>query len=282
MGSHDLDTGDTRIRYTLEGEGRVIICAHGFPDCERSFRLQVPALVSAGFCVVCPTMRAYAPSSPSRSRRYDSVALASDLIALADAVSPTAPVDLLGHDWGAVAAYAATHARPQRFRRLVTAAVPHLRVAAPRWLRPQQLRKSWYMGLFQLNGVAEKRVLNDDMALIDRLWRDWSPGYACPPEEMRRIKDAIRPHVGDVLAYYRALRKPRRDGTTATMARTQVPAMYVHGIDDGCVGIEMTQGIARAYDAGLAVHHISGAGHFVHIEQPERFNELLLRFLADD
>jgi pimeloyl-ACP methyl ester carboxylesterase len=278
---HHLDTGDVDLAYSSYGDGPLVICAHGFPDCAHTFREQVPTLVGAGYRVVTPTMRAYAPSSKARSGRYDAAALATDLLALANFLSPHDPVVLLGHDWGAVAVYATTHMAPHRVRKIATVAVPHLRVALPRWLRPTQLRKSWYMGLFQLSGYSEARVLNDNMALIDELWRAWSPGYRSAPEEMDRIKAAIRPHVGEVLGYYRALRRVRRDARRAVMAKVRVPALYIHGIDDGCIGVDMTAGIAKAYEAGLEVHHLHDAGHFVHLEQPDRFNELLLGFLRD-
>lgn len=276
-----IDTGDATLAVAVAGEGRLVVCAHGFPDCARSFRHQLPALHGAGFRTARVSMRAYAPSSPARSGRYDAAALGADLIAVADALSPREPVVVLGHDWGAVAGYAAAALAPRRVHRLVTVAVPHLRVASRRWLRPTQLKKSWYMGLFQLEGFAERRVQRDDLALIDRLWRDWSPGYRCPEDEMRHVKDAMAPHLSQVLAYYRALRRPRRAALKLVMARTTVPSLYIHGVDDGCVGVDMLEGVKSAYAAGLTLETIADAGHFVHLERPQRFNELLLRFLAD-
>lgn len=281
MSRETIDTGDATLSCEVsDNEGPLVICAHGFPDCARSFRAQVPALTEAGYRVATPTMRAYHPSSVARSGRYDAAALGADLIAVANALSPGSPVVVVGHDWGAVAAYAAAQLRPDRIDRLITVAVPHLRVASVAWLRPSQLKKSWYMGLFQLPGVAERRVLQDDMALIDQLWRDWSPGWSPAQDEMRAIKDAIRPHLSDVLGYYRAIRRPRRDALESVMSKTTIPSMYVHGIDDGCIGVDATRGIARAYEAGLEVHHIEQAGHFAHLERPERFNALMLRFLS--
>lgn len=275
-----IDTGDADLACETHGDGPLVICAHGFPDCARTFREQIPALVGAGFRVAAVTMRGYAPSSRARSGRYDGAALGGDLVRVADALSPSEPACLLGHDWGAVAAYAASALAPHRFRRLITAAVPHLRIAGPRWVRLSQLRKSWYMGLFQLNGVAEQRVSRDDMAFVDELWRAWSPGYACSPDEMRHVKNALAENLSEVLDYYRALRRPRRDAARLLTSRTPVPAMYVHGMDDGCVGVEMTRGIARGYASGVEIHHLEGAGHFVHLERPERFNALMLRFLT--
>jgi pimeloyl-ACP methyl ester carboxylesterase len=275
-----LDVGDALISYEARGDGPVVICAHGFPDCPRSFREQVPALVAAGFRAVTLSMRAYAPSSPSRSGRYDAAALGGDLLALADALSPDAPVSLVGHDWGAVAAYAAAALAPARIHRLVTAAVPHLRVAGARWLRPSQLRRSWYMGFFQLRGLSERRLAADDMALVERLWRDWSPGYACPVDEMEAVKRALAPHLPDVLGYYRAVLSFDGRARRALLARTQVPALYVHGVDDGCVGVELADGVESAYAGPVELQRIAHAGHFVHLEQPRAFNEAMLRHLG--
>ncbi len=97
---------------------------------------------------------------------------------------------------------------------------------------------------------------------------------------MQAIKAALSPNLTAVLSYYRALLKPRRDSLAAITRRTATRALYVHGMNDGCIGVELTAGIARAYSGGLTVHHIPRAGHFVHIEQPDAFNTHLLRFLG--
>lgn len=277
-----IDTGDAVLHCELRGEGPLVLCAHGFPDCERSFRHQLEPLAAAGYQVAAVSMRGYAPSSVSGSGRYDAAALGRDLLLVAEQLRPGEPFRLVGHDWGAIAAYAAAALAPDRVAQLVTMAVPHLRVASRRWWRPSQLRRSWYMGLFQLRGVSDARLLADDLALVERLWRDWSPGYRCPPAEMARIKDAIRAQPQAVLGYYRALTSPRalRRAAPLLAAVTQVPSLYLHGQDDGCVGVEMVAGVERAYRAGVDVQVLEGAGHFIHIEAAERVNELLMAFFA--
>ena len=274
-----VDTGGATLACLVAGEGPLVICAHGFPDCARSFRLQVPALVGAGFRVVCPWLRGYAPSTRARDGRYDPAALGNDLVALARHFSPGAPARLVGHDWGAIAAYAAVALAPGAFSHLATVAVPHLRVAARRFATPAQLRRSWYMAMFQLPRLAERRLAAHDFALVDRLWRDWSPSLRAPADELAAVKDALRGREPDVLAYYRALFSRAAPSTGRLLRRrTRVPSLYVHGLDDGCIGVALADGVERAYAGPVAVHRLRG-GHFVHQEAVEQFNGILVEFL---
>ena len=277
------DLGDVELSCAVHGDGPLVLCAHGFPDDARSFRAQVDPLVARGFRVVCPTMRGYAPSGVPRSRRYDAEALGRDLCALAEKLSPGSPVRLIGHDWGAIAAYAATALEPARFSHLVTLAVPHLGTTLRGLARPAQMRRSWYVAFFQLRGLAERRLAAHDFALIDRLWRDWSPGYAASRDDLTSIKAGIAPRVPEVLGYYRAFFSPSAflgPSRHLMLAPTTVPAIHIHGEDDGCIGVELTRGMERHFRAGIHVHTVPRAGHFVHLERPEIVNPLLLDFFG--
>jgi pimeloyl-ACP methyl ester carboxylesterase len=239
----------------------------------------VPALVAAGFRVVSPYLRGYAPSTRARDGRYDAAALGNDLVALARHFSPGVPARLVGHDWGAIAAYAAVALAPGAFSHLATVAVPHLRVAGPRFASSAQLRRSWYMGLFQLPRVAERRLAADDFALVDRLWHDWSPSLRPPVGELAAVKASLRGRERDVLAYYRAIVSRATPSSARLLrSRTRVPSLYVHGLDDGCIGVALADGVERAYAGPIAVHRLAG-GHFVHQEAIEQFNGILVEFL---
>ncbi len=277
----------TTLSCAVAGEGPAVLCAHGFPDNAGSFRHQVPALVAAGYRVLCPSMRGYAPSDLAADGRYDAATLGRDLLALADHFSPGRPVRLLGHDWGAVAAYAAAALEPERFSHLCTLAVPHLRVVGARFLTPAQWKRSWYMRLFLVPRLGERRLLEKGGALTERLWRDWSPGWSPRPETLAGVKAAFSTpdRARAVLGYYRALPTPRTwlgESARLLFQRTRVPALYVHGERDGCVGVELTEGLEGAYTRGVEVLRIPDAGHFVHQERPEVVNEALLRFFAGE
>jgi pimeloyl-ACP methyl ester carboxylesterase len=283
IATQSIELEDVTLSCFVAGRGPLVLCAHGFPDDARTFRHQVKPLVDRGFRVVCPTMRGYAPSSVAKSCRYDAEVLGRDLCALAETFSPDAPARLIGHDWGAVAAYAATALNPKRFSHVVTIAVPHIRSVAPRLLSPAQARRSWYMGMFQFRTIAEMRLAENNLALIDRLWRDWSPSYTPKKEDLDQIKAGIATRMPEVLGYYRAFFSaasifgaPRR----LLLEKTSVPALYLHGEEDGCIGVELTRGMEKHFTAGVSIQRIAGAGHFVHLEKPDIVNPMLLDFFG--
>ncbi len=282
MGIERLDLDDVSLSSAVTGEGPLVLAVHGFPDDATTFRGQVPALVAAGYRVVCPTLRGYAPSGLARSGRYDAEALARDVLALADHFSPAAPVRLVGHDWGATAAFAAAALAPSRFSHLCTMAVPHA-AAFARAFGAAQARRSWYMGLFQIPFLAEARLAADDYALVDRLWRDWSPGYRASPGELRAVKDGLAGRIPAALAYYRALRSARALAGASRrllLSPVRVPALHLHGADDGCVGVACTAGAERFYEAPYRLQVLEGAGHFLQREKPDEVSEALVGFLA--
>jgi pimeloyl-ACP methyl ester carboxylesterase len=277
-----LDLPDVSLSVDTAGDGPVVVAAHGFPDEPGTFRAQVEALARAGHRVVVPAMRGYAPSGLAKSGRYDLLALGADLVALADRFSPDAPVRLLGHDWGAAAAYAAAALAPARFSHLAALAVPHPGAFLRALARPAQVRRSWYMLFFQLRGVADAALAANDLALVDRLWRAWSPGYAASAAELEAVKAAIRGRVGAVLGYYRAMPAAvaRPAARRLLLAPTRVPTLRLHGADDGCVGAEIVASEARFHAARFEAEVLPGAGHFLQRERPDEVNRRLLRFFA--
>jgi pimeloyl-ACP methyl ester carboxylesterase len=287
-----VKTGSVRARgltfATLEeGEGPLVLCLHGFPDHSRSFRHQLPALAAAGFRAVAPALRGYAPTGPAPDGRYQSAALAADAVALIEALGYDDAI-VFGHDWGATAAYGAALAAPQRVRKLITAAVPYGPQVLGSFLTSyDQQRRSWYMFFFQ-TPFADAAVAHDDFAFLERLWRDWSPGWPYPPEEMAALKQTFRqPGVLEAaLGYYRATFNPAlQDPALATLQSRmmtdpiEVPGLVLHGANDGCMGAELVDGMAALFPRGLRVEIVPGTGHFLHQEAPERINTIVLDFL---
>lgn len=285
----EIDTPVVRFHALEAGSGPVALCLHGFPDDARTWRHQVPALVAAGYRVVAPFMRGYAPTATPADGRYDAAALGEDVAALLEALGAEEAI-VIGHDWGAVAAAFGCLLAGGRVRRLVTLAVPY----GPGFFRAlrenyAQQRRSWYMAFFQ-HRLAAQALAHDDFAMIEHLWRDWSPGWRLPAEALAEVKETFRrPGTLDAaLAYYRASIGPVFDAPEQLEAMLSglsvpipVPTLHLHGRDDGCIGAEVTDGMAAYFPAGLRLEILPGCGHFLHRERPEAVNALLYDFLSD-
>lgn len=276
--------------HALEaGEGPLVLCLHGFPDHARSFRHLMPALAAAGYHAVAPNMRGYAPTSAPADGRYDVMALGEDVVALIEALGAKDAV-VVGHDWGAVATYFGALIAPERMRKLVTMAVPYgpqiFRALATSY---EQQRRSWYMMFFQ-HALAERALAHDDFAMIERLHRDWSPGWRWPAEEREALTAMFRTPgtLAAALGYYRATIGPVLDdpeqleASVAAMAvPIQVPGLVIHGADDGCIGRELVPPMREYFPRGLRVEILAGAGHFLHRERPDEVNRIVLEFLRN-
>lgn len=283
------------VAYLEDGpaDGPLALCLHGFPDHAPSWTALLGELADAGFHAVAPWMRGYAPTAVPGDGLYQPAALALDALALADALAPPdRSAVLVGHDWGAIAAYAAVVHRPERFGRLVVMSVPHRASLGARLLTsPAQLKRSWYMFFFQLP-LAAMGVSFDDFAVIEQLWRDWSPGFEPPAEHLRAIKDTLGSpgSLDAALGYYRHLwDTTRHDSRLAAVEAAgsgwvPVPSLYLHGADDGCIGADLVvpDELKPLFPAGLEVEIYDRLGHFLHLEDPARVNGRIVAFLTGD
>jgi pimeloyl-ACP methyl ester carboxylesterase len=269
------------------GEGPLALCLHGFPDSAWGWQHLLPDLAAAGYRAVAPFLRGYAPTSIPADGLYQSGAVASDALALHEALGGDDDAVIIGHDWGALATYAAVGHAPERWARAVVASVPPPATVAQAFFSYDQLQRSWYMFFFQ-SPLSDMAVPMDDLAFIDRLWQDWSPGFD-GSEHAERAKACLRDpaNLAAALGYYRATlgagaRAPEHDAIEASgAAPLTVPTLYLHGADDGCMGAELIDDgvLASLAGEGSRFEIVPEAGHFLQLEQPEVVNRLILDFL---
>jgi pimeloyl-ACP methyl ester carboxylesterase len=269
--------------YLEAGSGPLALCLHGFPDTAWGWRHLLPALADAGFHAVAPFMRGYAPTAVPADGHYQLGALVDDANALHEVLAGDGDAVIIGHDWGAMATYGAAAFEPDRWRRVVTAAVPPLGAVTGAMLTYTQLRRSWYMFFFQ-NPLADLVVGMDDLEFIARLWQDWSPGHD-GREDVDHVRQALGApdHLGAALGYYRAMFQPElqvpelQAQQEACSLPTPQPTLYLHGRDDGCMGVDWAEGSLAFLPAeGSRLEVVDGAGHFLQVEQPAVVNRLIL------
>ena len=291
MGQASITTGRIEangvdFHYLEAGSGPLALCLHGFPDTAHSWRHLLPTLAGAGYRAVAPFQRGYAPTSVPTDGRYQTGVLAVDANALHEALGGDGDAVIIGHDWGAPATYGAAVLEPQRWRRVVGMAVPPGGAVGMSFLtNPAQLKRSWYMFLFQW-ALAEMVVSGNDLAFIDMLWNDWSPGHD-GATDAARVKDALRDpaNLAAALGYYRATlgdgyRDPALDAAqAATQGIPEQPTLYLHGRTDGCIGVEVAELAATMVPGHVRFEIVDGAGHFLQVERPDEVNRLVTEFL---
>src|SRR5260221_6685986 len=267
-------------------DGPLALCLHGFPDTAWGWRHLLPELAAAGYRAVAPFLRGYAPTAVPADGRYQVGALATDAIALHDALGADERAAIIGHDWGAMATYAAAAHAPDRWRRVVAAAVPPLGAMGNAFFDYHQIRRSFYMFFFQ-TAFAEPAVAMNDMAFIEGLWRDWSPGYD-GAFDVAKVKEALREpaNLAAAIGYYRAMFDPSlhdpalADVQAASAAVPPQPTLYLHGDEDGCLDVALAGDVETMLSPGSRFEKVKGAGHFLQVEQPDTVNRHILEFLA--
>jgi pimeloyl-ACP methyl ester carboxylesterase len=266
------------------------LCMHGFPDHAPSFAPLLDDLAAAGYHAVAPWMRGYHPTGLAPDGRYQTAVLALDALGLVEALSPDGTAEVIGHDWGAMAACGAAIVAPQRVRALVSMALPHPAVVGATltgdW---EQRKRSWYMWFFQLAVLPELVVPSNDFEFVSRLWAEWSPGYTPSAAALRDLKATLgAPGVVEAaLGYYRQTIDFARQADDLAALQVDVsggtitvPALFLMGADDGCFAPDREGASLQFCTAPARIDVLDGVGHFLHVEAPARVNAVVLDWLG--
>jgi pimeloyl-ACP methyl ester carboxylesterase len=276
---HRAVVGGLELGYVEVGSGEPVLLFHGFPDIATSFLPLAERLAAEGFRCIAPWLRGYWPTAAGRY--YDVGSLVADAVGLMDTLGVPA-AQVIGHDWGADVAYGLSAARPDRVDAAVILAVPHGDALGPNRLASfEQLRRSFYLWMFQMRGLAEEVVRADDFAFIRRLWAEWSPGWRAPEPHVQEVVDCFRHDdvATAALSYYRAvfdtsLWDPDRGELRRAAARpVAVPTSLLLGEHDGCIAPEMAAGAENSFSGAYETVTLADCGHFLQLERPDAVAE---------
>ena len=275
---------------TLEAKKKpLVLCMHGFPDNPETYQYLMPLLAEAGYRVVAPYQRGYAPTSPAPDGRYDSALLGLDVVALIDELGDGKAAAVIGHDWGGFATYAAAAFAPEKIAKIVSIGIAHPgALLGQLGLNYEVIKGGWHAYFFQMPG-AEKAVANNDYEFLEKWWHDASPEYDIPEAIIESVRATFRCEgtVEAALNYYRhtfnpAGRDPKlAELTEKIMGPTSVPCLAFHGTRDRPGRLETFENMDSLFTAGLEKVVLEGTGHFVHLERPSEVNRRIIRFLKD-
>lgn len=203
------------------GPAPVVVLLHGFPQDASAYDAVVPLLTAAGARVLVPDQRGYSPGARPRGlRAYAVPELVADVAAVLDTAG-VARAHVVGHDWGGVVAWAFAHRHPGRTASLTALSTPHPAAVRTGTLRGTQALRSAYVLAFQLPWLPERVLLARRGAVLRRsLVRAGLTGVAADRYVARMRQPGA---LTAALAWYRALRLPRRGGT----GPVPVPTTYV-------------------------------------------------------
>ena len=134
--------------------------------------------------------------------------------------------------------------------------------------------------------VPEWLLRRNALAGINWLWQRWSPDWAAGAFLDNACSVLSQPGVlNAALNWYRHLprfwRDTHRQARSWMLMPVNVPTLVLVGRKDGCMSPRLLAHtlVETDFPAGLQVEEVAGAGHFLHLERPDRVNDLLLAHL---
>jgi len=287
---HRVDVGEVTLAVTEAGpdDGPPVLLLHGFPDSRRMWRHQVVALAAAGHRVLVPDLRGYGESDrPTDVSAYQLRHLIADVTGLLDALGIDR-VALVGHDWGAVLAWAYVAAEPDRVDRLVAVSVGH--PGARRQAGLSQQVKGAYVPVFLVPGLAERLLPAGDWFWLRQLaWR--GAAVADTPDLARQVEDLSRPGaLTAALSWYRAnidlprphvpRRRPKPASRPSPRRRVSCAVMGVWSTGDPALTEAQMTGSSVFVEGPWRYERLEGAGHWVPVDAAQELSALLVDFLG--
>ena len=260
----EVDGG--RIYFEVEGDGHPLLLIHGGLGSLRMWDDQVPAFAEQ-YRVIRYDTRGFGRTET------DDVEFTNrgDAVSVLDHVG-AASAFVVGQSRGGVIALDLTIDSPDRVDALVSVAggvsgyEPELSegTEAPPWdeMEPLWEAKDW-----------------DALAEVET--QVWVDGWGQPPD---RVDPTLRSLVKDwILANYRAgiaegKPQPLKPPAAERLAEVSVPTLVLIGQVDEPGSVIAERHLAASVP-GAEVVELPGVAHMIHLEEPDRFTELVLGFL---
>ena len=310
-----LQVGAIRMRVAQQGTGPLVLFCHGFPESWISWRAQMAAVARAGYRAVAPDMRGYGGTdAPADPAQYTMLHHAGDMVELVRMLGADSAV-IVGHDWGAPAAWTSALLRPDVFRAVVGLSVPYAPPAPLDVLTALERQgvTTFYMQYFEREGVAEQELEADVAASLRRITYSMSgdgpgrtvagilkpgaglldatvdpaalPAWVSPDDFAYVVAEFRRTGFRGGLNWYRAIRRTAELLAAWRGRPIHQPSLFIGGSRDDVLRFpgmqQLLANLPQVLPGQRGVHLLEGAGHWVQRERAADVNALMLAFLGE-
>ncbi len=265
-----------RLKLTLVegGQGEPVLLVPGMLETWAIWSRIMPHLANH-YRVIAPDLRGFGESEGTGAG-YDKVTLASDMIALLDALD-VGGVHVVGHDFGGQVAYALAAGHRDRVATLtaIETLLPGIDVKA----RGDE-GKFWFFPFHMAPDVPEMLTAGREREYVRALWDIFvEPNSEVTLEDRAEVERAFaRPGaLTSGFGFYRTIPKDIVDLTPHYANKLAIPVLALGG--EHCFErrtLETFQQVGTDIAGGV----IEGAAHFAPLERSEETARVLLNFLA--
>ena len=290
----DLD-GGMRIGYIDKGDPShpLVLFVHGFPDTLWTWESAMTRIAEQGYYCVSMAQRGYYPSSlvpikPDEAdwQRFGKQVLGRDVLGVVRGLEKKQAV-LVGHDFGAVAVWAAAIMDQQEGSQLVSKvvgeALPPPKAIA---VKPGLVFKARHMVYYNTPVIdTVKGTKENNFVYLESLLDRWSPTWRRSNRTLLTVKRhfSMEGRTENAIAYYRALVPPKEAREMLEPLNTvdiKCPVLFICGEEESGGGmVEMFKQTAAQCAGFCEVVVVREAGHFVHLEKPNGWMHKLIPFL---
>jgi pimeloyl-ACP methyl ester carboxylesterase len=290
-----IKAGVLEVAYEESGptDGTPALLLHGFPYDVHAYDEVSRILARQGCRIIVPYLRGYGPTrflSSDTMRSGQQAALAHDLRALMDALGVERAL-LGGFDWGGRSCCIAAALWPERVAGVVLGGGYTIQdIAAAREPLPPEKELLWWYQYYMHGERGRAGVEKYRHELGRLLWRMWSPNWKFDEETYARTARSFdNPDFVDVVVHSYRHRfglvpgDPALEETEQRLASRppiSVPAIVLHGHENGVVPVAGSEDDARMFKARYERRVIPLAGHNLPQEVPQEFARAILDLLA--
>jgi pimeloyl-ACP methyl ester carboxylesterase len=275
------------LRYHCRAWGSprapLLFALHGWMDVGASFQFLVDAM-RGDWRVIAPDWRGFGLTEWTQGGSYWFPEYFADLDALLAHFQPDAPATLIGHSMGGNVAAMYAGIRPERVAKLVS--LEGFGLAGPdaakaperyaRWLKELTDEPPGFRDYDSFEALAERLRGNNKRLAPERalfLARHWGiqgadGRVALASDPLHKLVNPVLYRVDEAVACWKSVSAPV---LWVSGAETEIPKMLKLSDAD----IEARKASFRS----LTERVISGAGHMLHHDQPERLAEVIEEFL---